>query len=345
MVVKKLEINGFRNLNGFAVSFAAEKNLIFGANGSGKTSVIEALFLLGFGKSFLPVGRGELVHFDAPGFFLSADVLGGSGENNVSASLEKSFSLRLNGERATLVEVGRYMYPLFFSHFSYGLVIDYAPYFRKLVDRFIYGLSSLYFHDVLRYNNTLKQKNSLLKNLGKAVNNSELQSWNLLLAEAGCKLVKKRMAFTDQLNKAIGAAFGCDLKMNYRPALLTPQPVSETTMLDDLDRIKNAEIKCRRTLIGPQRDRFDLTVGGKKLHLFSSGEKKKFLIMLFMAFIELFRQARGEYPVFLIDDYDAAMDERNLEYVLDHFPSLQVIATSVACNERFASRLELKKEN
>lgn len=345
MVVKKLEINGFRNLNSFTASFAAEKNLIFGANGSGKTSVIEALFLLGFGKSFLPVRRGELVQFNAPGFFLSADVHGGSGENTVSASLEKSFSLRLNGESATLVEVGRYMYPLFFSHFSYGLVIDYAPYFRKLVDRFIYGVSSLYFHDVLRYTNTLKQKNSLLKNLGKAVDNSELHSWNLLLAEAGCKLVKKRMEFTDQLNRAIGDAYGCDLQMTYRPALLTHRIVSETTILDDLERMKNAEIKCRRTLIGPQRDRFELTVGGKKLHLFSSGEKKKFLIMLFMAFIELFRQSRGEYPVFLIDDYDAAMDERNLEHVLDHFPAMQVIATSVAGNARFATRLELKKEN
>ena len=37
--------------------------------------------------------------------------------------------------------------------------------------------------------------------------------------------------------------------------------------------------------------------------------------MLYMAFIELFRQARGEYPVFLIDDYDAAMDEKNLDFM------------------------------
>lgn len=66
--------------------------------------------------------------------------------------------------------------------------------------------------------------------------------------------------------------------------------------------------------------------------------------MLYMAYIDLFRRARGEYPVLLLDDYDAVMDERNLEFVLDHFPAMQVIATSVAANERFERRIELKKE-
>lgn len=132
--------------------------------------------------------------------------------------------------------------------------------------------------------------------------------------------------------------------MNYAPALLAPAPVSAASMFAELERMGRSEVRSRRSLIGPQRDRFEVTVAGKKLQLFSSGEKKKFLMMLYMAFIELFRRARGEYPVFLIDDYDAAMDERNLEYVLDHFPAMQVIATSVARNGRFASLLELKKE-
>jgi recombinational DNA repair ATPase RecF len=86
-------------------------------------------------------------------------------------------------------------------------------------------------------------------------------------------------------------------------------------------------------------------VAGRKLALFSSGEKKKYLLMLYMAYVEMFRQARGEYPVLLIDDFDAAMDERNLDFLMGHFPAMQLIATSVAENKRFASRLELAKEN
>jgi len=346
LVVNKLEINGFRNLNGFAITFVPEKNLIFGANGSGKTSIIEALFLLGFGKSFLPVSRRELVNFDAAGFFISAEVLNKSGENRVTACLDRGFSLKLNNESSPLATVSRTLYPLFFSHFLYSQTIDGAPYLRKLVDRFIYGLSALYLHDVLRYNNTLKQKNYLLKNLAKTIHNSELNGWNTLLAETGSKIIEKRMAFTERLNATINKLFGETLMLSYEPALLAaaPGPVSAAALLGDLERAKSSELRSRRSLIGPQRDRYEVMVKGKKLQLFSSGEKKKFLIMLYMAFIELFRQGRGEYPVFLMDDYDAAMDEKNLGYVLDHFPAMQVIATSVARNERFTSLCELKKE-
>jgi DNA replication and repair protein RecF len=343
--VKKLEINGFRNLKNFSIHFHEGKNLIFGINGSGKTSVIEALFLLGFGKSFLPVSKKELVNFNAPGFFLEAEMLNKSGENRLTARMEQGFSLQLNGERSPLALVSQYLYPLFFSHFNYGYHSDAVPYFRKVIDRFIYGLGSLYLQEVLRYNNILRQKNYLLKNLGKAINNSELNSWNSLLAETGCKIIKKRMTFIERLNQATAEIFGSELKINYYPALLNKESFSAADMLDDLDQMRNSEIRARRSLIGPQRDRFDVLVNGKKLQLSSSGEKKKYLIMVYVAFIELFRQSRNDYPVFLIDDYDAAMDEKNLEYLLEHFPVMQLIATSVAKNEKFGHLFELKKEN
>jgi DNA replication and repair protein RecF len=344
LVVNKLEINNFRNLNRLRLSFASERNLIFGANGSGKTSVIEALFLLGFGKSFLSVGRKELIQFGASGFFLNADILSCGNENNVSALLEQSFGLQLNGQKASLLEVGRHFYPLFFSHYSYNLAIDSTPYFRRLVDRLVYGLDSLYFHDVLRYNHALKQKNSLLRKLARPQQHSELNSWNTILAEMGCKVIERRMAFIDRLNSTSTEIFADDLRMHYHPALAGGPPYSPSSLMKDFDRALSAEVRCQRALVGPQRDRFEITVAGRRLPLFSSGEKKKYLLMAYMAYVELFRRARGEYPVFLIDDYDAALDGRNLDFLLDHFPVLQVIATSVTGNDRFAKRLELSKE-
>jgi len=206
-------------------------------------------------------------------------------------------------------------------------------------------MRSLYLHDVLRYNTILKQKNYLLKNLGKSINHSELNSWNTVFAESGCKIVKKRMAFINQLNDMIGEIFRFDIKINYFPALLTTASLSENSIFNDLCLIKNSEINSKRSLLGPQRDRFDIMVSGKKLQLFSSGEKKKYLMMIFAAYIELFRQERNDHPVFLIDDYDAAMDEKNLNFLMDHFSKIQIIATSVAKNEKFGHLFELKKEN
>lgn len=286
-----------------------------------------------------------MVNFNAAGFYIHAEVLNKSGENTLTARMEKSFSLQVNSEPAVLSQISHYLYPLFFSSFNYNYYIDHLAYFRKLIDRFIHGIHTLYLREVLRYNTIVKQKNYLLKNLGKSINNSELNSWNTVLAESGCKIVKKRMAFIKQMNDTIDQIFQLDLKINYYPALLTPLSPAEDSILNDLNLIKNAEIKYRRSLLGPQRDRFDVMVSGKKLQLFSSGEKKKYLLMVFVAFIELFHQARNDTPVFLIDDYDAAMDEENLNFLMDHFSNMQIIATSVAKNEKFGHLFELKKEN
>jgi DNA replication and repair protein RecF len=345
LVVKNLQINGFRNLNKFIIEFGNLKNLIYGVNGSGKTSIIEALYLLGFGKSFLQISKQEMINFNASGFYIRAEIVNKLGENSLVASYDKKFKLQLNSEKSSLAEIGKYLYPLFFSSLNFNLFIDHNPYFRKMIDRFIYGVHALYLHYILRYNYLVKQKNYLLKNLGKPINNSELDSWNKLLSETGFEIVKKRMNFINHLNSEIKKTFASELEINYYPALLSNQEISEASFLNDLRLISNSEIKCKRCLLGPQRDRFTLKVSGKKLQLFSSGEKKKYLIILYLAFINLFYCSQNDFPVFLIDDYDAAMDEKNLNFIIDRFPQMQIIATSVLKNEKFGNLFELIKEN
>jgi DNA replication and repair protein RecF len=345
LVVKKLQINGFRNLNKFCIQFGDLKNLIYGVNGSGKTSIIEALYLLGFGKSFLPVSKEEMINFNGSGFYIHAEVVNKSGENSLIASYDKKFKLQLNSEKGQLVEIGKYLYPLFFSSLNYNLFIDHNSYFRKLIDRFILGVHDLYLHHILRYNHLVKQKNFLLKKLGKPINNSELDSWNKLISETGFEIVKKRMNFINHLNHEIKEAFASELAINYYPALLSNQEISEATIFNDLCLIKNSEIKCKRSLLGPHRDRFTIMVSGKKLQLFSSGEKKKHLLLVYLAFVNLFYRSKNDFPVFLIDDYDVAMDEKNLNFIIDHFPQMQIIATSVLKNEKFGNLFEVGKEN
>jgi DNA replication and repair protein RecF len=345
LVVKNLQINGFRNLNKFIITFGDLKNLIYGVNGSGKTSIIEALYLLGFGKSFLHVSKQEMINFNGSGFYIHTEIANKSGENSLSASYDKKFKLQLNCEKSSIAEINKYLYPLFFSSLNYNLFIDHNSYFRKLIDRFIFGVHALYLHYILRYNHLVKQKNYLLNKLGKPINNSELDSWNKLLSETGFEIVKKRMNFIRQLNNEIKEAFASELEINYYPALLVKQEISEASILNDLRLIRNSEINCKHCLLGPQRDRFALMVSGKKLQLFSSGEKKKLLIIVYLAFINLFHRCQNDFPVFLIDDYDAAMDEKNLNFIIDHFPQMQIIATSVLKNEKFGNLFELGKEN
>lgn len=344
MFIKRLRVLNYRNLVSFETRFHARKNLIFGPNGTGKTSVLEAIYLLGFGKSFLNVNRDELVNVHADGFSALADLQNQRNENCVRGEFtEKSLRLFLNDQATHMGEICDYLYPIVFSSHTFQIYVDYLPWLRRLVDRFIFGVHPLYLHYILRYNKALKQKNHLLKNRPQAIDISEIDSWNKILAEMGCKLIDERMKFVSQLNGETDGRFGQALKIAYRPSLLSGGSPSESSFFDDLKSLMPQELKLKRSLIGPQRDHYEILLQGRKLSLFSSGEKKKFFLLLYFAYIGLYEKVKKEYPILLIDDFDSALDRENLDFLVDHYPDVQVLATSVNPNDKFDHFIELRR--
>jgi DNA replication and repair protein RecF len=229
------------------------------------------------------------------------------------------------------------------------------------MDRFMFGIDSLYIHYLLSYNKALKQKNYLLKT---KQNLDELSSWNKILSEMSEKVVGTRMKFVEKLNTEIKNKFNRDLTVHYRSSFTsnqTPSPsptlplpstpavwkntgISQHNFFMQLEKLKQSEMMQKRSLRGVHLDHFDIRLNRKDLRFYSSGEKKINLLMLYIAFIEYFKRLKNEYPVFLVDDYDTAIDEQNIEFLIENYPDLQVIATSVKKNDRFDRLIELRKE-
>ncbi len=344
MFIERLRLLNYRNLVSFETRFQSRKNLIFGPNGTGKTSILEAIYLLGFGKSFLNVNREELVNVHADFFSAQADIRNQRNENCIRGEFAgKSLGLFLNEHAANMGEISEYLYPIVFSSHTFQIYVDYLPWLRRLMDRFIFGVRPLYLHYILRYNRALKQKNHLLKNRPQTVDISEIDSWNQILAETGCKLFEERMKFVSQLNGENDGRFGQALKIVYRPSLLSGGSLSEDSFFRDLKSLMPQELKRKRSLIGPQRDHYEILLHGRKLNLFSSGEKKKFFLMVYFSYIGLYEKEKKEYPILMIDDFDSALDRENLDFMVDHYPDMQVLATSVNPNDRFDHLIELKR--
>ena len=344
MFIKRLRLLNYRNLVSFETRFQSRKNLIFGPNGTGKTSVLESIYLLGFGKSFLNVNRDELVNERADRFSALVDIQNQRNENCIRGEFaEKSLHLFLNEHATNMGEISGYLYPIVFSSHTFQIYVDYLPWLRRLVDRFIFGVRPLYLHYILGYNKALKQKNHLLKNRSQTVDISEIDSWNRILAETGCKLIDERMKFVSQLNGENDGRFGQALKIVYHPSLLSGGAISESSFFHDLKSLVPQELKRKRSLIGPQRDHYEILLHGRKLNLFSSGEKKKFFLMLYFSYIGLYEKVKKEYPILLIDDFDSALDRENLDFLVDHYPDMQVLATSVNPNDKFDHFIELKR--
>ncbi|MCP4148624.1 MAG: AAA family ATPase [bacterium] len=345
LIVEEIKLNNFRNLENYSLSLAEKKNLIYGPNGAGKTSILEAIFLMAFGKSFLNVKKSEIVKESAQELSANLTIRSKFGQSNLHCHYKNSFTVNLNGKKSSILEINNYLYPVFFSSSNYNLYIESKTHIRKLTDRFIFGLDSLYLNTILRYNKGLRQKNYLLKT---KQNFGQLSSWNKLLSELSENLIRIKMKFVEDLNNQIAGKFGKHLRVSYTPAfqLQKDHSVNRESLFDQLEKIKQSEILYKRSLIGPHLDNFELYLEGKNLKFYSSGEKKIHLLMLYIAFIEQFKETKNDYPVFLVDDFDTAIDEKNIDFLMENYPEMQVIATSTAVKgtNEFNRLIELRKE-
>lgn len=322
------------------VSFSQNRNLIYGKNGAGKTSIMEAIFIQAFGKSFLNRKKSEMIKHNCSEFHIQTEIANPHhpGTTNISAHYNDRFIIHMNQKKTTLFEINRYLYPVFFSSADYNRSIESKSHTRKMMDRFIFGVDTLYIKYLLSYNKALKQKNFLLKTERDLY---ELKSWNKLISELAVKLVGIKMKFVDKLNSEIKNKFDRPLSIVYSPSVDTGEEVTESDFFNRLESISRSEVKAGRSLMGPHLDTFQLILDGRNLKTFSSGQKKIHLLMAYIAFIELFEKTRREYPVFLVDDYDTAIDRENIAFLMDSYPQMQVIATSVNINGEFDRQVEL----
>lgn len=343
MIVNSLKIAGFRNIHNRNLGFISGKNLIFGLNGAGKTSVIESMFVTAFGKSFLNVTLNDMIPRGDSRFDFHLCVDQGQNQREIRCfSQGKRLGIELDNQKVQTAKIRDVFYPVFFSSTAFMLEIESIPHMRRMMNRFICGVDSLYIHYILSYNQALKQKNHLLRFRPQT---NEISGWNQVLSEMGTRIVNARQLFVDRLNREIRNQGKVEMQVVYSPSVSVEAEGGTGKFQAELNRVHSIETRYRRSVIGPHRDRFDIRLSDVSLKYHSSGEKKLYLLLAYIAFIQLFRQVNREYPVFLVDDYDTAMDQRNVGFFMDAYPEMQVIATSVNPNGRFDRQIELAREN
>jgi len=151
--------------------------------------------------------------------------------------------------------------------------------------------------------------------------------------------------FIRQLNAEIEKKFGTHLQFLYQPSFNLEEGISHTSFFKQIEAMEKIEMITRRGMIGTHLDSYSLVLNSKPLSQYSSGEKKIHLLMIYISFIELFKNIHASYPVFLVDDFDTAIDSRNIDFLVQNYPSMQVIATSVNLHDTFNNTIQLKKEN
>ncbi|MCZ2390673.1 MAG: DNA replication and repair protein RecF [Acidobacteria bacterium] len=328
MRLKSINASNFRNLSG-ELTFADGLNVLFGANGEGKTNWLEAIGLLATTRSFRTSKLAETVRFDERLAIVSGRVA-------ESPELTRKLQVAIDGSTKILTindkkeTAARYLGHLFAVRFTadeLDIVRGTPEARRRFLDAGITGLHPPFVQTAADYSRVIRQKSSLLQTArdeGWTVEKTAelLEPWNDQLARLATHIHKARVRFIERLNEVLERKlFGREeVAIRYASSL---EGKGDLTAYAELIRERlhlrvQAELIAGHALVGPHRDDLDITFDGRDLRKFgSAGQQRSALLILLLAEVAVFEATRGEYPLFLIDDIDAELDYARIAHLLD----------------------------
>jgi DNA replication and repair protein RecF len=209
---------------------------------------------------------------------------------------------------------------------------------RAFLDRAMVALFPGHVTQLASYGRSVKQRNRILaaarESRGRTDENL-LDSWDEALSRPGARILWNRRRYAEQMKQELPQGlFGSEsLKMHYLSTVLTEEPDVpgiEKQFRERLLRARPNDLRTGYTSIGPHRDDLKLYINGKSLVDFgSAGQQRSCLLALYFSQMEIHRKTHGYYPIFLVDDAEAELDEQRLHTFLNYLSErTQVFLTS-----------------
>lgn len=330
MHLEFLEAHQFRNLKG-RIHWGPGLNILFGRNGQGKTNWLEAIYLLSRTKSFRTPRIQESIRFGADLAFVKGEVVTG---NDIRRELQinlqqRSKSLQVNGKREPLARYLGQLQVFTFTAAELEVVRGTPDARRRFLDRGVSSLRPAYVQTVLNYQRVLKQKNRILQDAAEAESSLDqtshlLEPWNEQLVRFATEIHNARNEYVEHLAQAIDPKLFSDqshIEIRYVSSLEGKGDLnSYADLLSERLRLRMAaEMAAGHALLGPHRDDLEILSEGREMRVFgSSGQQRSALLLLDLAAISVYNSCHSNYPVFLVDDVDAELDEKRIKQLLEH---------------------------
>lgn len=316
MIIRKLQIENFRNLRHVSIEPDSQLNLLHGDNGAGKTSVLEALVVLSRGRSFRTTQATELIGPAADTFQVFA-LAEDRQDQPRRLGLERS-GKRWRGRKdgadlSQISELTRSLPLMLMEPDSHLLVSGTPEVRRKYLDWGMFHVEHGFLEVWRRYSKALKQRNAALRGDQPGV----LDTMDAILAELGSRLTELRRAHSDAVAHNLQAML-VQLGTGLGPVSLEYQAGwSGDDLYSVLRRSRERDRDRGQTLNGPHRADLVLTCNSAPARaVLSRGEQKVLAAALLLTQAELVA-GRGEKPLLLLDDLASEFDARHYALVLD----------------------------
>lgn len=330
-VVTKLAVQNIRSHDSFITDLSPDMTVITGLNGSGKTSLLEAIYVSLQGNSFKGSDSDMLRH-DSPWWRIDISFTDHT-KRTVKFDPSQVYGRKqfIVDEKTSFRLTTKHKQPVvLFEPDDLRLLNGSPTRRRQFINRFIAQLDPLYAATLRKYDRALKQRNNLLKK--PFTDHDELFVWNVALSEYGAYIIEQRTAFIEQINSQLNQAYNDIAKSSD----LISVHYSHTSigdvkqkLLSELHHYSDKDRRLGSTSVGPHRHdvifRFN---DSPALAVASRGEVRTIVLALKFLEVGIIEQITNVKPIILLDDVFSELDIDRQTALSDTIRSHQIIITS-----------------
>jgi DNA replication and repair protein RecF len=341
MSVVLLQAQQFRNFPELSLQPHPKFNLLVGENGSGKTSLLEAIYYLAHGRSFRTSRHQGLIRHTESAFILHAKVSSAEQNHSIGIQRERSadLQLRLNGSaQCRLADIAELLPVQLLTPDSFKLFFGGPKERRQFFDMGVFHVEHAFFNIWLQFSRVLKQRNALLKQSRQY--SQQFEYWDQQFVELAWQLQALRQRYIIALQQAFSAISSSDVLLSAVTIQLYagwPEKLQSTAELQDLLSQSFAQdLRLGFTQYGPQKADLKLRSQGHSVEeVLSRGQLKVLLFALKVAQNNLIGSSGLKQPILLIDDLASELDPASTRKIFDFLTNInsQVFITAINADQ------------
>lgn len=324
-VVFGIRLKNFRCHDEFLLDCNQATTLIIGENGSGKTSVLEAIYLALHGKSFKGVDK-EILKREKT--FYRVEILLEKDQKIIIRFDGNVKEFEIDGKKNRRLPRKNHYPVVLFEPDNLHLISTSPLRRREYFDDLFSQIDEKYAVSVRKYNKSLRQRNDLLKE--DFLNEKDLFAWNILCAQYGAEIGRTRSKYIKKINEKLTGIY-CEIAKNEDSCRILYKgcEISEDEYLKELSKNLERDKYLGFTGFGVHRDDFEFNFNKKRADGSASrGEIRSMILALKFIEAQILEDRLGKKPIILLDDIFSELDEKRQKHLVENFRDFQMIITS-----------------
>lgn len=336
MIIKSIKVTNLRNIQSKKLDFSDQLNIFYGDNGAGKSSILEALYTLGHGRSFRTARHAKVIQTESDAFQVFSEFYNPQKEKHHKLGIQRHRNgdvvIKLDQEKIAKLSYLTKTLPLqILAPEQYELLTKGPSARRKLLDWGVFHVEHGFLSLWQNVHRLLSQRNSALKT---AKSYNEIIAWDRQLVPASESIDKLRKDYVKLLSPIFSKTLSAFLP-SVKPELRLYSGWKQDEQLADI-LVQQFALDNKTGFTRSSINKADLKIyldNQLASDYLSRGQQKLVTTALKLSQLELMQQHTGICPVFLLDDIGAELDKKHQEVLLDYLANQpknqQIFITSV----------------